>query len=282
MLRTLPPCYQKRMQNGGIQGKAGLAPDVLQRRFLAGCAAARAAGALAHRHFLNRAGLTVERKGLQDPVSEADRAAETLIRESLSRAFPGDAFLGEEGGGTSAERLWVIDPIDGTANFVHGLPGFCVSLAYVESDVTQIGIVYAPVTDELFAACRGGGASCNGTPIRVSGCTRPDEALIGLSFSHKGTREQFIAALDRMLADGSEFRRIGSTTLGLAYVAAGRLDGFWTPRTQSWDVLAGLLLIQEAGGWANDFLAEHGALAPGDALGCTPGLQSWLSGQVGR
>jgi myo-inositol-1(or 4)-monophosphatase len=224
--------------------------------------------------------LKVEQKGPQDPVSEADRAAETLIREWLGRAFPGDGFLGEEGGGTTAERLWVIDPIDGTANFVRGMPSFCVSLAYVEDGASMIGIIYAPVTDELFAARRGSGATCNGAPIRASGCTVPSEAIIGLSYTHKQPRAGFLAVLDRMLAAGSEFRRIGSTTLGLAYVAAGRLDAFWAPRTQSWDVLAGLLLVQEAGGWASDFLSEHGALKPGDAFGCAAGLRRSLAQMI--
>lgn len=248
----------------------------LDSRFLAACAIARAAGALAHQHFDNRGALLVEQKGPQDPVSQADRAAETLIRDALGRAFPGDGFLGEEGGGTTAERLWVIDPIDGTANFVRGLPGFCVSLAYVEAGTAEIGVIYAPVTDELFAARRGGGASCNGAAMRVSGCGALSEAILGLSYSPKLGRERFVAALDRMLGAGAEFRRLGSTALGLAYVADGRLDAFWAPRTQSWDVLAGLVLVQEAGGWASDFLGAHGALAPGGALGCTPGLHATL------
>lgn len=255
--------------------------NALDGRFLAACAIARAAGALAQRHFENRAALLVEQKGPQDPVSEADRAAETLIRDALGRAFPGDGFLGEEGGGTTAERLWVIDPIDGTLNFVRGLPGYCVALAYAEAGRTQIGVIYAPVTDELFAARRGGGATCNGAAARVSGCVAVGEALVGLSYTPKQPRASFVAALDRLLGGGGEFRRLGSTALGLAYVADGRLDAFWAPRTQSWDCLAGLLLVQEAGGWASDFLADNGALQPGAALGCTPGLRRFMQDMCG-
>jgi myo-inositol-1(or 4)-monophosphatase len=156
------------------------------------------------------------------------------------------------------------------------MPSYCVSLAFAEAGRTEIGVIYAPVTDELFAARRGVGATCNGRPSRVSGCAAVGEAVLGLSYTPKHPRQGFVAALDRVLAAGGEFRRLGSTALGLAYTADGRLDAFWAPRTQSWDCLAGLLLVEEAGGWASDFLAENGALKPGRALGCTPGLQSFL------
>jgi myo-inositol-1(or 4)-monophosphatase len=250
---------------------------MLDDRFLAACAVARAAGALARRHLADRAGLEVEQKGPQDPVSVADKAAEALIIESLGRAFPGDGFLGEESGGQSAERLWVIDPIDGTANYVRAIPGFCVSIAYVEAGRTQVGVIYAPMDDELFAAARGRGATLNGVPMAVSGCAAIGEAMVGVGFGMKMPRPRFVRALDRLLEAGAEFRRMGSTALGLAYAAAGRLDGFWTVQTNSWDCLAGLLLVEEAGGWANDFLAEGGLLERHEALGCTPALQPQLA-----
>ncbi len=246
-------------------------------RFLAACAVARAAGQLARRHLADRGSLNVEQKGLQDPVSVADRACEALIVRELSAAFPGDGFLGEEGGGQAAERLWVIDPIDGTANYVRAIPSFCVAIAYVEAGKTQLGVIYAPMDDELFAAARGRGASCNGETIRVTDCGAITEAIVGMGFGQRMPRPHFVRALDRLLAAGGEFRRIGSTALGLAYVAAGRLDGFWALRTNSWDCLAGLLLVEEAGGWANNFLANDGLLERREALGCTPALRPHLA-----
>jgi myo-inositol-1(or 4)-monophosphatase len=247
-------------------------------RYLAACAVARAAGALARRHLENRAGLMVEQKGPQDPVSVADRAAEVLIVAELSAAFPGDGFLGEEGGGEAAERLWVIDPIDGTANYVRGIPGFCVSIAFVEAGRTELGVIYAPMDDELYAAARGRGARCNGESLSVSGCASIGQAMIGVGFAQRMPRPRFVRALDRLLAAGGEFRRMGSTALGLAYAAAGRLDGFWALQTNSWDCLAGLLLVEEAGGWANDFLAGgEGLLQRREALGCTPQLRAQLA-----
>jgi myo-inositol-1(or 4)-monophosphatase len=253
----------------------------LDRRFLAACAAARAAGGLARRHFADRGALRVEQKGPQDPVSIADRAAEALIVAGLGAAFPGDGFLGEEGGGQEAgkmaDRLWVIDPIDGTANFVRGLSEFCVSLAYVEDGVPQIGVIYAPMSDELFAARRGRGATCNGVPMAVSGCGVLAEAMVGLSYSVALPAGAFLHVMDRMLAAGCEFRRPGSTALGLAYVAAGRLDAFWTARTRSWDVLAGLVLVREAGGVASDFPGGDGLLEKAAALGSNAALHPLLA-----
>ncbi|MBX6323687.1 MAG: inositol monophosphatase [Rhodospirillaceae bacterium] len=243
-------------------------------RLLAACALAREAGLLARRRLAGRAegGLAVEEKGPQDPVSAADREAEALIRARLARAFPGDGVLGEEEGGEAAERLWVVDPIDGTANYVRAMPGFSVSIAYVEGGRTQLGVVYAPMDDEMFVAARGAGAFCNGEAIGVTGCTSLARAIVGLGYSVRTPRGPFLGALDRLLAAGGEFRRLGSTALGLPRVAPGRLDAFWTPGTNSWDCLAGLLLVAEAGGWASDFLAGGGILGRRAALGCAPAL----------
>jgi myo-inositol-1(or 4)-monophosphatase len=250
--------------------------DDLDLRFRAGCAAVLAGGRLARRHFDNRDRLEVEAKGPQDHASAADREVEQLIVDLLGKAFPADGFFGEEGGGEARDDLWVIDPIDGTTNFVHGLATYCVSLAYLRGGAVQLAMIYDPPADELFAARRGRGATCNGTPIRVSGCALLSEALIGVGFSYRRPVRPFVEAAERLLDAHCEFRRAGSGALGMAHVAAGRLDGYWEQHINSWDVLAGLLLVQEAGGWTSEFLSGNALLEGNAILACTPGLKEPL------
>jgi myo-inositol-1(or 4)-monophosphatase len=251
----------------------------LDLRLLTARAVAAEAGKLAHDYFGRRAQLEIEQTGMQDLVSVADRAVEDLIRARLSSAFPEDDLLGEEGGG--AERrpgagLWVIDPIDGTANFLRGMPYWSVALAYVKDDRLQIGVTCDPVHDELFWARRGGGAWRNQTPIRVSDCTDPKQAVIGSTFTFKMKKEAYLTLLEGFLNAGSDHRRMGSTALMMCHVADGLLDGCATGYCNSWDVIGGLLLVEEAGGIASDFIADHGLLAPGGALAGTPGLRAML------
>jgi myo-inositol-1(or 4)-monophosphatase len=248
----------------------------LDARFHAGCAAVLAGGHLARRYFDNLEMLQVDKKGPQDHASAADREVEKLIVDLLGRAFPSDGFFGEEGGGTARDDLWVIDPIDGTTNFVHGLPAYCVSLAYVRGGAVQLGMIYDPPADELFAARRGRGATCNDAPIRVSGRTQISDALVGIGFSYRRPVRPFIEAAERLLDAHCEFRRSGSGALAMAHVACGRLDGYWEQHINSWDVLAGLLLVQEAGGWTNDFLTPDALLKGNPILACTPALREPL------
>jgi myo-inositol-1(or 4)-monophosphatase len=251
----------------------------LDLRLLTARAIVREAGKLAHDYFSRRAQLEIEHKGMQDVVSIADRAVEELIRERLSNAFPDDDLLGEEGGAAPRRPcagLWVIDPIDGTANFLRGVPYWSVTLGYVVGDRVEIGITYDPVHDELFWARRGRGAHRNQTPIRVSGCTDPERAAIGSTFTFKMEIKTYMALLEGILRAGSDHRRMGSTALMMAHVADGRLDGCVTGYCNSWDVIGGLLLVEEAGGVASDFIAENGLMAAGSALACTPGLQAPL------
>jgi myo-inositol-1(or 4)-monophosphatase len=251
----------------------------LDLRLLTARAVVREAGKLAHDYFSRRAQLEVEHKGMQDVVSIADRAVEELIRERLGGAFPEDDLLGEEGGG--AERrpgaaLWVIDPIDGTANFLRGMPYWCVALACVLDDRVEIGVTYDPVHDDLFWARRGGGAHRNQCPIRVTGGADPQRAVIGSTFTFKMKIETYSNLLDGILRAGADHRRMGSTALMMCHVADGRLDGCLTGYCNSWDVIGGLLLVEEAGGIASDFIADNGLMAAGGALACTPGLQPIL------
>lgn len=243
---------------------------------------AEEAGALALQYFERRRELQVELKGPQDLVSAADREVESLIRRRVAERFPSDAVLGEEEGGTRAEALWVVDPIDGTTNFLRGLPHYCVSIAFVHQMRIELAVVSAPTLKETFAARVGHGATLNGAPIRVSPCERMDQALLAWGSSRRTPREAYLKALGQLLEEGAEYRRLGSAALNLCQVAAGRLDSFFEAQLSSWDTLAGLLLVREAGGCVNDFLANEG-LTRGNAVlaACTPVIYEALARATG-
>ncbi len=190
-----------------------------------------------------------------DLVTEVDRACEALIVEALEKERPGDAVLAEEGGGrdrAGATWRWIVDPLDGTTNYAHGYPRFCVSIGVEREEERHLGVVYDPLLEELYHAVRGGGAFRNGRAIRVSPETRLDRALLATGFAYnqrEGNLRYFGAFLTRTRA----LRRDGSAALDLAYVASGRLEGYWELRLQPWDVAAGALLVEEAGGRFSDF-----------------------------
>ena len=194
-----------------------------------------------------------KKSGASDLVTEVDHACEALIVEALDDLRPGDAILAEEGSGSDradAPWRWIVDPLDGTTNFAHGYPRFCVSIGVEHEGVRTIGVVYDPLRDELFSALRGHGATCNGDPIAVSPETQLGEALIGMGTSYD-TRRSFEENMARILAlaRGSRAtRRDGSAALDLCCVAAGRFDGYWELNLKAWDVAAGFLLVEEAGG----------------------------------
>jgi myo-inositol-1(or 4)-monophosphatase len=170
----------------------------------------------------------------------------------------------------------VIDPIDGTRNFARGIPHFGVSIAFLDAGLPAIGAIYDPIADELFAARRGGGAIVNGRPMRVSGTADIRRATIELGWSTRRAPEVYTGTVQRILEAGGGFHRSGSGALGIAYVADGRNDGYFEAHINVWDALAGLVMVREAGGWTNDFLAGD-ALTEGNAvLACTPGLRAIL------
>lgn len=256
--------------------------DILTTRYWTACAVARSAGQLARHHFQNLESLTVESKGVQNPVSIADREVEHLIISQLSRCFPSDQFLAEESGGERYDdQVWVIDPIDGTANFVRGIPYFCVSIAYLVNHEVKIGVIYDPNTDQLFAAQRGQGATCNGQPMQVTRCQLLSEAIIGFDLGLRTPFESGLKAMQHLMSKQSITRHLGSAALALAHVADGRLDGYWNLHLNPWDVLAGQLLVQEAGGWTNDFLAQDGLSKGNASLACTSALQEGLQVATG-
>ncbi len=256
----------------------------LAHRFDAGWKILHAAGKLALDFFQKRHELTIERKGRQDLVSLADQAVERAIRGELARTFPADAIIGEEDGASdnhlAARGVWVIDPIDGTSNFLRGMPYWCCVMAYWVDGVTEIGLTYDPVHDELFACRRGQGATRNGQPIRVSG--RPVEAAcVGLSFNFKQDARAYAAMIDRLNDAGLDHRRSGSTALHLAHVADGRLDACITRDCQSWDVLAGLALVAAAGGVASCYTKGATLLERRPVLAAAPQLEAAVVAAAG-
>ena len=216
-------------------------------------------------------------KGPQDYITESDAAVEELIRGKLARAFPDDTFFGEETGGTPGDNAWVVDPIDGTANFARGIPHFCVAIAFVRNGTTEIGAIYNPCLDELYVARRGHGATLNGQAMSVSPIADIRQATIEIGWSSRKPAEPYLALVARVLAAGANVRRAGSGALALAYVAAGRTDGYCEIHMNAWDAIAGLLMISEAGGYANDFLAGDGLANGNLVLGCTAGLEAVLN-----
>jgi myo-inositol-1(or 4)-monophosphatase len=256
--------------------------DLVRRRIIAE-EIIRAAGAAAMRHFQNRALLAVDRKGTQDLVSKADRETEAFIVGALKDAFPEDGVLGEEGAssGLDAEAVWVIDPIDGTHNFLTGIPFWCISIGLVSRGQSVLGLIFHPCEDELFEARRGCGAFVNGAPIKVSNESDPKRARVCLGFSYRQPVEPHAKAVGALLKAGVEYLRLGSGALGLAYTAAGRFDAYWEAHINSWDAAAGLCLVAEAGGRTNNFYARRGLQHGNPLLACTPALYDVVGGLVG-
>ena len=247
--------------------------QALEERHRIAMSVTREAGALAADFYHRRASLPVERKGLQDLVSEADRTTEDLIVAALSRNFPGDSFLGEEGGlRKKGPMLWVIDPIDGTANFLRGIPHWCVSLGLVFENQAVLGFLYDPIADEMFSASKGRGAFLNEEAIAVSGETDLRQARVGLGFSYRRPVSPHARDVKALLDAGCEYSRLGSGALGLAYTAAGRLDGYFERHINLWDVAAGLAIVGEAGGRTNDFFSADVVAAGNEILATTPAL----------
>ena len=259
-----------------------LAEEELDVREEALAVVAREAGELARRLFLQPSTLGSKLKGQQDFVTAADATVERAIIERLAARFPGDAFLGEEGGASGGgEARWVIDPIDGTANFANGIAHFCLSIAFVVENEIGLAAIAAPMYGELYLARRGRGASLNGKPMRVSELSDIRFALVELGWSARRPAHEYALMLERVLATGATFLRAGSGALGLAYVAAGRTHGYCELHINSWDAAAALLLVREAGGWTNDFFADEGLTRGNAVLACAPALRETLVAATG-
>lgn len=249
----------------------------LEARRLAAEAAAREAGRIARGHFARLDELQVEEKGSQDFVSAADREVEACLKHELDRAFPGEGFLGEETGGEPVEPLWVVDPIDGTTNFLRGIPMFAISIAFVADGRCQVGVLYEPATDRMFAATADGPATLNGRRLALRRCDSLDRAIVAFGYSERSGREPFLDRFPRVLRAHAEFRRFGAATIGLASVAAGQTDAFFQLHLSPWDVLAGLLVVERAGGVTKDFLAEDGLRRGNVTFASAPGIAAPLA-----
>jgi myo-inositol-1(or 4)-monophosphatase len=251
--------------------------DGLRTRAEFAGALARTAGTLAQRYFLGELSFVIESKGeRQDWVSVADHAVERHVRDALAERFPNDSMLGEEAGGTVSDRVWVVDPIDGTLNFVHRMRYWCVSIAYIEHGVRQIGAIYDPSLDELFLGAAGEGARCNGAPMHVSPCASLDDALLSQGYVHRHDLETHLALRGALLNAGAAVKDPGAGALMLAHVAAGRFDGFYEPHMHPWDASAGLLLIEEAGGRVGPYPGTEGLEAGGEVLASSPAIYDRL------
>ncbi|WP_027060338.1 inositol monophosphatase family protein [Mesorhizobium loti] len=238
--------------------------------------AAMKAGRSLSRDFGEVQNLQVSLKGPGDYVSQADRKAEDILFAELSKARPGYAFLMEERGvveGDDNQHRWIVDPLDGTTNFLHGIPLFAVSIALERQGQIVAGVIYNPAMDELYTTERGGGAFMNDRRLRVSGRTKLVDTVIGCGMPHlgRGHHGNFLVELRNVMAEVSGVRRLGSAALDLAYVAAGRMDGFWETGLSAWDIAAGLLLIREAGGFVSDMeggqdMLDNGSVVAGNEV----------------
>lgn len=244
--------------------------------------AAVAAGEGLKRDFLDIAALEISHKaGLADPFTAADLRAEATVRERLSAARPDYGFLGEEGGlspGADSSHVWIVDPLDGTANFLCGLPLFAVNVALARDGEVIAGVTHVPMMDETFWAVEGEGAWLNDRAIRVSAREGLIQAMlgVGIPFAGKPRHEQFVLEMERLTCRVTGIRRLGAGAIDMAYVACGRFDAYWEQSVSPWDMAAGAVIVREAGGLVTGTKGERLDLYAGTVLACTPQLHAEL------
>src|SRR5882672_1875052 len=236
--------------------------------------AARRAGSIINRATLDGSALQVRSKRANDFVTRVDGAAEEAVIDIVRKSYPDHGFIAEESGESTpdAEYLWIIDPLDGTTNFIHGFPQYAVSIAVQRRGALEHAVVYDPTKNELFTASKGRGAFLNDRRVRVSKCQKLDDALVGTGFPFKelGRLDLYMKQLKGFMGNTSGVRRAGAAALDLAYVACGRLDAFWELGLAPWDMAAGALLIQEAGGLVGGLKGEQDYMQSGDVIAATP------------
>lgn len=226
--------------------------------------------------------LTVTEKQPNDYVTETDQQAERDIIAVIRKAYPKHSILGEESGeitGEEDEYVWIIDPIDGTRNFIHGFPHFAVSIAISHKGKMEHGVIYDPLRQEMFTASRGKGARLNDRRIRVSVHKKLEECLLGTGFPYRHSPDQvtaYVNSLKSLIPHCGDIRRAGAATLDLAYVACGRLDGFWEAGLKPWDIAAGALIVREAGGLTCDFEGGETFMESGNIVAATPKILKLL------
>lgn len=253
----------------------------LERRYYAVQGLVAEVAVMAHDYFRRTESLGVTMKGEQDWLTVADGKVEAALREKLAVLFPDDAVIGEEGGGAAAKATWIVDPIDGTANFARGDRNWCISIGLVIDGESQIGVVAAPSLGETYAALRGRGATLNGEPIKVSGASDIRRAYIEMGWSTRVPLDDYLAMVRRAFEAGASVKRSASGALGICHVACGRTDAYAERHINAWDVAAGLVIAHEAGALANNFFAGAGIERGNPLLCVTPGLASQLEAITG-
>ncbi|MBL4638468.1 MAG: inositol-1-monophosphatase [Gammaproteobacteria bacterium] len=231
--------------------------------------AARSAGNVIIRSIQHVEHLDVTTKGRNDFVSDVDRLAEREIINAITKAYPDHAIMAEESGNSGdSDTVWIIDPLDGTTNFLHGFPHYCVSIAVMVRGKIEHGVVYDPLREELFTASRGDGAQLNDRRLRVAKRKELANSLLATGFPFKNPQHlpAFLATFTSLFNQVADVRRTGSAALDLAYVAAGRLDGYWEIGLEKWDLAAGALLIEEAGGVISDFVGGDNYINSGNVV----------------
>lgn len=243
--------------------------------------AAREAGEIILRNIDNIDRLNIEEKNKNNFVSEVDRLAEQAVIRTIHKYYPDHAILAEESGRNKAKSdfEWIIDPLDGTTNYLHQFPQFSVSIAVLEKGKLMHGVVFDPVRDEMFHATRGGGARLNNRRIRVTEQKNLKHALLATGFPYYEFDyiDSYLASFKSFMLNTAGIRRAGSAALDLAYVAAGRVDGYWEFNLKPWDIAAGILLVKEAGGLCTDFGGGDNQLESGNVLACTPKLMKEMA-----
>ena len=239
---------------------------------------AREAGRLAHTAFGQSA---TSMKGRHDVLTAMDGEVERYIRVAIGARYPDDAIIGEEEGGRGGERVWLIDPIDGTANYARGIPHYCVSIGYLERGVPTVAAIHDPSHDWLYTAARGEGAALDGKRLAVSPCDDLGSATVECGWSTRRSTADYLALLTRVMHAGCAIRRAGSGALGLVDVAAGRSEAYCELHINAWDCAAGILLVKEAGGYTNDFFAGNGLTEGNPVIGTTRALCAKLADLIG-
>lgn len=225
----------------------------------------------------------ISEKSQNDFVTQVDQQSEEIIIQHIKKAYPDHTILSEEAGhikGKTEEYCWVIDPLDGTRNFIHGFPHFCISIAILKNNVPELGLTYDPLRQDLFTATRGQGAYLNSRRLRVSQTRKLEAALIGTSFpfQNKDTTNDYLNTFKKIFLQCGDIRRSGSAALDLAYLAAGKLDGLWMANQQIWDIAAGVLMVKEAGGIVTDFSGADHYLENGKVIAGNLKIQKELCG----
>jgi myo-inositol-1(or 4)-monophosphatase len=248
--------------------------------------AARRAATIINRASLNLERLQIDRKQHNDFVTEVDKAAEEAIIETLSEAYPNHGFLAEESGEllNNSDHIWIIDPLDGTTNFIHGFPQYAISIALSVNGVLQQAVIYDPNRDELFSASKGSGAYVDRRRLRVADQIKLENALIGTGFPYRQDQDvdQYLKIFADMTRQCAGLRRPGAASLDLAYVAAGRYDGFFESELKPWDMAAGALIITEAGGLVGNYRGEEGFLESGEIMAGNPRIFAQMAQVLGK